>query len=396
MYKPDLSAADQCVMCGMCQPHCPTYQVHHIESESPRGRLSMILGIAQNQLKVDDSILQHLYNCTGCGACEAICPSRVPYMQLLDDSKYLLRNKTRQGLAATILLSLVRHPARYGLLKKLLQSIRLGNILRHFRLLDKHTSAVQQQVNGKPTIPQLQSLYHASGQAKGDIALFTGCINRLFDQQCLKDSLTLLTHCGYNVHLPAGQACCGAMHQHNGQPDVAAKLIEQNQQLFASKRFDAIIGSATGCVAQLQAMDIDRPVIDIMQFIADHQLIEQLDLKPLKQRISVHRPCSEQINATTVEQLMQAIPEATIQPLSSNATCCGAGGTQLVKPTTPSLKLRKIKSDDIEQQAPDILTTTNYGCALQLASGLAEDLSQGKQIEISHPVSLLVKSASLK
>ncbi len=396
MYKPDLSAADQCVMCGMCQPHCPTYQVHHIESESPRGRLSMILGIAQGQLKADDSVLQHLYNCTGCGACEAICPSRVPYMQLLDDSKYLLRSKTRHGLANTILLWLVRHPARYGLLKKLLQSARLGNTLRRFGLLDKQTHSIQRQVNSKPALPQLQSLYHARGQVKGDIALFTGCITQLFDQQSLEDSIALLTYCGYNVHLPAGQACCGAMHQHNGQPDIATELLERNRQLFNSKRFDAIIGSATGCVSQLKAINSDRPVIDIMQFIAEHQLIEQLDLKPLKQRISVHQPCSQQYNATIIEQLIQAIPGTTIHPLNSNATCCGAGGTQLIKPTSSSLALQQIKANDIQKQNPEVLVTTNYGCALQMASGLYEALSEDKQIEICHPVSLLVKSASLK
>lgn len=396
MYKPDLSAADQCVMCGMCQPHCPTYQVNHIESESPRGRLSMILGIAQNQLNADESVLQHLYNCTGCGVCEAMCPSRVSYMQLLDDSKYLLRSKTRQGLANTILLWLVRHPARYGLLKKLLQSTRLGNILRRFGLLDKQTAAVQQRVNRNPEQAQLQSMHPANGEAKGNIALFTGCITQLFDQQSLEDSITLLTHCGYNVHLPIGQVCCGAMHQHNGQPNIAAELIERNRQLFDSKRFDAIIGSATGCTSQLKAMNSNRPVIDIMQFIAEHQLIEQLTLTPLNLRVAAHRPCSQQLNNALLIQLMQAIPEIKIQSLHSNATCCGAGGTQLIKPTTPSLALRKIKSDDINQQAPDVIITTNFGCALQLASGLTENLSKNKQIEIYHPVSLLVKSASLK
>ena len=396
MYIPDLSAADQCVMCGMCQPHCPTYQVQHIESESPRGRLSMILGIAQKQLDADDSVLQHLYNCTGCGACEAMCPSRVPYIQLLDDSKFLFRTKTRQGLATTILLWLVRHPARYDLLKKLLQSSRLGNILRRFGLLDKHTSEVQTQVNSKAILPQLQPIYHASGEIKGNIALFTGCITRLFDQQSLEDSISLLTYCGYNVHLPAGQVCCGAMHQHNGQPDIAAELIERNRQLLDSKRFDAIIGSATGCTSQLKAMNSEQPVFDITQFIAEHRLIEQLTLKPLEQHVSIHRPCSQQFNETTLVQLLQAIPGATIAPLSSNSTCCGAGGTQLIKPTTSSLALRQIKTDDILTQRPDILVTTNYGCALQLASGLTEDLSQNKQIEICHPVSLLVKSASLK
>ena len=93
MHKPDLSAADQCVMCGMCHPHCPTYQTSKTETESPRGRISMILGIAQGQLNADASVIEHLNNCTGCGACEAMCPSRVPFIDLLDNSKQLKKTE---------------------------------------------------------------------------------------------------------------------------------------------------------------------------------------------------------------------------------------------------------------------------------------------------------------
>ena len=33
---------DNCAMCGMCLNHCPTYKVNNNESESPRGRISII------------------------------------------------------------------------------------------------------------------------------------------------------------------------------------------------------------------------------------------------------------------------------------------------------------------------------------------------------------------
>lgn len=354
----------------------------------------MILGLAQNQLVADHSVIQHLNNCTGCGACEAVCPSRVPYMQLIDDSKYLLRSKNKAGLSLTMLLWMVRHPGRYGWLKKLLSSQRLGKLLRSIRLLDASTALIQKQVSSSRNRHIFDPVYHAQGEVKGDIALFTGCITQLFDQTTLLDSITLLNHCGYNVHVPAQQVCCGALHQHNGEPDVSQQLLQQNHSTFDSKRFDAIIGSSTGCVKQLQSLDTDRPVIDIMQFIQQQDLISSLPLQPLKQRVSVHRPCTQQ--SKDIEELLKAIPELQTQSLNTNNLCCGAGGSQLIKPTTSSQQLQQMKCDDILQQQPDILITTNYGCALHIASGLNQDLSENNQIEIYHPVSLLVKSASLK
>lgn len=394
MHKPNLSAADQCVMCGMCQPHCPTYHAEHLESESPRGRLSMALGLAQNQLTTDHSIHDHLANCSGCGACEAMCPSRVPFMRLMDDSKQLL---ARKSLVLKILLFLVRHPARYGFLKLLLLNIKLGSLMRFAGLLDKSSKSLQ-KIAQKPQIKSsLQSYYPAKGKIRGNVALFTGCITQLFDTTTLHDSVILLTHTGYNVHISQQQVCCGAMHQHNADIETAQHLIQQNQHVFQTKTIDTVITTATGCGAQLKSQLKDIAVMDIMQFINENNLLDCLKLNSLAAKVLVHEPCSQrnQLKLPTISPIISKVPDLQIDDLIENQFCCGAGGINMLTVADSANKLRSNKVDDIKTQSPDIVVTTNYGCALHLASGL-DNLSQSNEIEFCHPVSLLVRSASLK
>ncbi|MCK4710357.1 MAG: (Fe-S)-binding protein, partial [Gammaproteobacteria bacterium] len=318
---------------------------------------------------------------------------------LMDNSKTLLRQHGKQSLVLKTLLYLVSHPKRYKLLNSLLRNQKLGDILRFFRLLDKNTADLQKSIQSTSKNHSFKAFYPAIGKVQGTIGLFTGCITKLFDQTTLDDSILLLTNCGYNVHISKQQVCCGAMHQHNGFIDTASSLGKQNQLIFQTDKVDAVISSSTGCTAQLQSQLKEIPVFDLMQFINEYDLLSQLDFKPIKSKLLVHEPCSQryQLKLTSIRSTLNSIPDLNIADLDGNQFCCGAGGSNLLNPTQTSRLLRQLKVDAIESQSAEILVSTNYGCALHIASGLCTNpLRQNKQIEICHPVSLLVRSASLK
>jgi Fe-S oxidoreductase len=84
-------AADRCVKCGLCLPHCPTYGLELLESDSPRGRIALMEGLASGELPVSDGMIRHLDGCLGCRACEIACPAEVPYGRLLDTARTVLR-----------------------------------------------------------------------------------------------------------------------------------------------------------------------------------------------------------------------------------------------------------------------------------------------------------------
>ena len=79
--------ARQCVKCGLCLPHCPTYALTRSEAESPRGRIALMADMAENPQDYGRSALPSLDSCLGCRRCEAACPADVAYESLLIQSR---------------------------------------------------------------------------------------------------------------------------------------------------------------------------------------------------------------------------------------------------------------------------------------------------------------------
>ena len=88
LANPDIALANDgirtCVhLHGICLSHCPTYQVRHDETDSPRGRIVLIREMYEQGGTPDAKTVEHLDRCLTCLACEAICPSGVQYSKLI-------------------------------------------------------------------------------------------------------------------------------------------------------------------------------------------------------------------------------------------------------------------------------------------------------------------------
>ncbi|MGH2491319.1 MAG: 4Fe-4S dicluster domain-containing protein, partial [Candidatus Limnocylindria bacterium] len=76
----------QCIHCGMCLEACPTYQITRLETESPRGRIHLMINMLEGGPMSDGTRL-HLDRCLACRACEVVCPSGVPYGHLIEAAR---------------------------------------------------------------------------------------------------------------------------------------------------------------------------------------------------------------------------------------------------------------------------------------------------------------------
>jgi len=397
-----LADADRCVLCGMCLPHCPTYGLSHNEAESPRGRISLMLAVARAQLEPDAGLRGHLERCLGCRACEAVCPSLVPYGRLLRNTREYLYRQEHSRLADTLAT-----PARRRVLGgalRLFQASGLQRITQKLHLLGH--GAAGRLVQGLPeatTAPALPEFTPAQGAERGQVALFTGCTGDLLQRVLLHDARRLLSALGYAVHIPAGQGCCGALHVQQGDGAAARRLARQNLTAFPAEA-ETIISVASGCGALLHeydqlledanAADFARRVVDINVFLAGIAWPEGLMLRPLPQRVAVHESCTLRNvlrGHNSLYALLRRIPGLEVIELPHNEQCCGAAGSYLVDHPAEADALRADKIAAVAELQPHWLASANIGCAMHLAAGLRD---AGLAVEVVHPVSLLAKQVT--
>jgi glycolate oxidase iron-sulfur subunit len=234
-------------------------------------------------------------------------------------------------------------------------------------------------------------------ERRGVVNLFRGCAGSLFDQQTLDASQRLLEGLGYQVKVPAGQGCCGALHQHNGDPATAALLADRNRTSFAVNN-DPILPTASGCTAHLrdyQHLYENKPadgfterVNDILHFLR-RQARPEVQFQPFDETVAVHIPCTHRNVLKQHQDILDIlgwIPGIEPHVINPNGGCCGAAGSYMLTQPALSERLRAPLIDTLVHSGATTLLTTNIGCAIQLQAGLKE---HAVAIEVLHPVVLL-------
>ncbi len=418
------SEADRCVKCALCAPHCPTYGLTRDEGDSPRGRIALMQGLAEGRLSAGGRLDFHLDRCLACRACERVCPSGVRYGRLIDAARAYgatrQRPLGRPGRLARWLLDGVIPDRR-----------RLARLARWLRLYQQSGARRLLQVSGLlrlmgrqrldslmpeiPAAPRWHGYYPPEGKIRGEVALFTGCIGNVLDRDALEASIRLLNACGYGVHVPAAQTCCGGLHLHGGDLRQAAALARRNLDAFDGLAngagLAAVVYTASGCGATLAEYDqwpaadglappgrFAAPVVDVCSFLERSGALAELEFARLDATVAVHDPCTLRnvVRATEAPyRLLGLVPGLAARPLANNARCCGAAGSYLL--TEPALAdaLRADKLAAIRDAAADIVVSSNLGCALFLAAGLRGETG-GSGPAVMHPATLLARQLGIR
>jgi glycolate oxidase iron-sulfur subunit len=391
--------ADLCVKCGLCLPHCPTYQQTLDENESPRGRIALIQGLASGQLESTPTLQKHLDQCLLCRACEKACPAFVPYGQLMDRYRAQLttpERKPHRKLQA--LLSNKTQLHRLATLLKLYKRSGISWLLRTSGFL-KLTGLARFDAL-LPSMKQVKPPMDNESVGEKEVSLFVGCMGRLLDEPTVAAAKQLLNRLGFKVVTPELQNCCGAIALHDGERAVANGLADQNRQAFSGQQ--VVVTLASGCGATLRDYTTDFPesemeqdfsekVTDISHFLFNNWPEEGL-LKPFPKTVYIQSPCSLKNvmkQAAAVEPLLAKIPQLILHKERDPQQCCGAAGRYLLDHPKMASQLAEPLIDQIERLEPDYLVSSNIGCAIHLRAAI---VARGLKAEVVHPIVLLEKA----
>lgn len=394
-----LSAADQCVKCGMCLPHCPTYRVTLDEAESPRGRIALMHGVATGALPASPALQAHLDGCLTCRACEVVCPAHVPYGRLIDAARELLAQRApRRGRLPRLMAAvLTRRPLRFALAALLWLNQRLGLqwLVRASRVLGRGRLARLESLLPEIHLPHLPE--GSTSDHGPPVILFANCTSPLVEPETLEAATTLLEQLGCTVRVPEAQTCCGALHQHAGFAGPARACAERNVAACAGPA--PVIGVASGCTAQLleypllspdpAAADFAARVRDAHGFIAAHPALPQLRFRPLDARVLLHTPCTLRNvvrGEGAVRALLGRVPGLRVEALDSG--CCGAAGSYFLTQPEMADALAQAKVEQAAAARPDYVVSSNAGCAMHLGAALRR---AGINVPVLHPLRLLAQ-----
>jgi glycolate oxidase iron-sulfur subunit len=407
----------------MCLPSCPTYQETGKERNSPRGRIALMRAVADQELELSKAFGDEMYYCLGCLACVTACPAGVNYPSLFEAARadieeaQVLKGQRKfwRWLAVKTIFMRPRLLRCVGRFLQLYQASGLDRLVRRLKL----TAVLPKRLRDlEPTTPRVQAKFshqligeweRPAGAPRFKVGLLTGCVQDLAFSHVNRDTADVLLANGCAVYTPRVQSCCGSLHAHNGELDLARVLARRQLDTFDLNALDAVISNAGGCgshlkhYAELLGDDPDyaeRARLWDAKCKDIHEWLVEIDFRTpnpgkggaparvLTYHDSCHL-CHGQKVVVQPREILKRIPGVTLKDLPESSWCCGSAGIYNITQPEQAGKLLERKMANIAKTGTSLVATANPGCHLQIENGFKLSAQDG---QVLHPVSLLAEA----
>ena len=388
---PDTADLAKCVHCGLCVNACPTYAITGLEAESPRGRIHLARAVAEDRIPLTEAVQGHWELCLQCRACEAVCPSGVPYGRIMERARAQLdaappakgwqrrlrRFALRNMVARPRVLAAMLTPVRWFARSPLRGLVRAAGVLRLAGPLGRLEAQLGRP--GRPFRPR-------DGAGEGEVALFTGCVMGELFGDVHRASVRVLERSGADVFAPRGQGCCGALSAHDGDLEQARRLARVNIAAFEASGAEAIVVNSAGCGAAMKeygellakddefadrAVAVAARVVDFSEYLAGRDLPAGRLGARVAYQDACHLAHAQGISAEP-RALLGAVEGCELVETEGADMCCGAAGIYSLIQPAMSGELRARKAEQFREHQPDVIVTANPGCQMQYEAAVRE------------------------
>lgn len=175
-------------------------------------------------------------------------------------------------------------------------------------------------------------------------------------------TMKLLQKAGCDIVIPSGQGCCGALHAHGGEKEMAKRLAKANIEAFESLDADYIVLNAGGCGALLVEYDhllrdeeewrerakaFAGKVRDFSEILVELQFAER-ELSLPEQVITYQDSChlrNVMGTASAPRTLLASIKGVQYREMEEADHCCGSAGVYNITEKEMSMQILDYKME---------------------------------------------------
>jgi glycolate oxidase iron-sulfur subunit len=400
-----------CIRCGLCIAVCPTYREYLNETTSPRGRVALVRKGLEGQLELSPNLIEQMYACFACMACNEICPVGIRPADLALSMRQVQEQIHPAGWKQVLFKGLISDAKRMELATwplRVYQRLgirRLVYALGLIRFLPKQLRDLEAMLPHLPQRPLRQSLpiiTRAREEERYRIGFFLGCAQNLLFAEESAAAVRVLSRNGCTVTTPKEVVCCGMPARGYGRLDLVRAQAQHNITVFERCCVDVIVTDCATCGSTLKeygafladdpdwaarATAFSKKVRDVSEFLAEIPL--EKPSGRIEARVTYHDPCHLRRAQQVWKQprsLLAMIDGIEYIELPDADWCCGSAGSQLITHYETSLKVLDRKMDNLAATGAQIIASGCPGCQMQLNTGIER---RGLPVRVVHPITLL-------
>lgn len=332
-------------------PLCPSYDKFKFEGYSCRGRMELAQGILQGSLKYTPQMVESLYKCTACGACEVQCEESSAGRDFVKVMEAMRADAVEMGIGPM---------AKHRLLGR--------------SIVENHNPYGEPYEKRSQWIPR-----NAEVSNKADLIYFVGCTARYRQQEIAQAQLRILNAVGVKVAVMDEEWCCGSPLFRIGQPRNAEQVARHNVEAIERMEARKVVTACAGCIKTIKedypgfVGKLNFEVVHSSELLRDLMVEGRLDFKkPIEKALTYHDPCHLGRALGIYDpprDVLAGIPGLRLVEMERRGKaswCCGAGGG--VKSAFPdwAVEVATARLNDAREAGVDVVASACPFCKRNL------------------------------